>query len=186
MVISYANDKTILGIKERFSKVFHKDFSSPIVGYEADLVLKEDSPVFRWAYDVPYRLQEKVIEHLEMLEREKVITPIKTSEWASPVVIVMKKNQISIGSVIVRAHRSQLRVPKASSRHQNLAAPCKRDCKRNRHHSEDEFFGFSNIEVESDKKKIRANDNSSYAAGSPALKRSERIRLRRENMKFKK
>lgn len=89
---------------------FEKDFSLPIVGYEAELVLKSDVPIFKKAYNVPYRLKDKVIEYLDKLERQNVITPIKISEWASPVVIVMKKNndirlvidcKVSINKVII-------------------------------------------------------------------------------------
>ncbi|XP_019542220.3 uncharacterized protein LOC109413002 [Aedes albopictus] len=80
-------------IKLNFSDVFVKDFSIPIKHYEADLVLKTDMPIFRKAYDVPYRLRGKVLKYLDKLEAEKVITPIQTSEWASPVVVVMKKKQ---------------------------------------------------------------------------------------------
>lgn len=79
-------------IKQRFSNVFTKDFSSPIVGYEADLVLKNDVPIFKKAYTVPYRLKNRVCDYLMKLQKEKVITPVKTSEWASPVIVVMKKN----------------------------------------------------------------------------------------------
>lgn len=86
-------EAAIAEIRHKFSGVFQKDFSSPIVGFEADLELKNDSPIFKRAYDVPYRLHDKVIEHLEMLEQQNVITPIKTSEWASPVVVVVKKDQ---------------------------------------------------------------------------------------------
>ncbi|XP_062711786.1 uncharacterized protein K02A2.6-like isoform X1 [Aedes albopictus] len=97
-------------LKSKFSTVFDGDFSSPIVGYEGDLVLKEDKPIFRKAYGVPLRLRDKVIEHLDSLERDGVITPVETSEWASPVVIVMKKDQtirlvidckVSINKVII-------------------------------------------------------------------------------------
>lgn len=76
----------------RYKDVFIKDFSSPILGFEADLVLKSEVPIFKKAYDVPYRLLDKVLEYLSKLESEKVITPVKTSEWASPVIVVMKKN----------------------------------------------------------------------------------------------
>lgn len=78
--------------KNRFANVFTKDFSSPIKGYKAELVMKDVAPIFRKAYDVPYRLKDKVSVYLDKLEREKVITPIDTSEWASPIIIVMKKN----------------------------------------------------------------------------------------------
>ena len=63
------------------------------MGYEADLVLKDDKPIFRKAYDVPYRLREHVVDYLDTLEKENVITPIKTSEWASPVIAVVKENK---------------------------------------------------------------------------------------------
>ncbi|XP_062704833.1 uncharacterized protein LOC134287184 [Aedes albopictus] len=49
----------------------------PALGYEADLVLKEERPVFRKAYEVPFKLKDKVIEHLDSLEKQNVITPIK-------------------------------------------------------------------------------------------------------------
>ncbi|XP_062559360.1 uncharacterized protein LOC134224119 [Armigeres subalbatus] len=48
-----------------------------IKGYDADLVLKEDRPVFRKAYDVPFKLREKVVQHLDSLERQNVISPIQ-------------------------------------------------------------------------------------------------------------
>ncbi|XP_065078720.1 uncharacterized protein K02A2.6-like [Ochlerotatus camptorhynchus] len=69
------------------------DFSEPIVGYEGELIMKNDQPVFKKAYTVPYKLKEKLVQHLLMLEQQKVITPIKASEWASPVIVVVKKDQ---------------------------------------------------------------------------------------------
>lgn len=86
------SDITVNEVKQKFANVFKKDFSFPIKDFEADLVLKSEIPIFRKAYDVPYRLRDKVLDYLDRLEKEEVITPIKTSEWASPVVIVMKKN----------------------------------------------------------------------------------------------
>ncbi|XP_062533990.1 uncharacterized protein K02A2.6-like [Armigeres subalbatus] len=103
-------ESVIEELKSKFSTVFDGDFSTPIVGYEGDLVLKEDKPIFRKAYGVPLRLRDKVNEHLDSLERDGVITQVETSEWASPVVIVMKKDQnirlvidckVSINKVII-------------------------------------------------------------------------------------
>ncbi|XP_062536041.1 uncharacterized protein K02A2.6-like isoform X2 [Armigeres subalbatus] len=62
------------------------------MGFEADLVLRDDSPIFRKAYDVPFKLREKVVEHLDSLEKQNIISPIQVSEWASPIVIVPKKD----------------------------------------------------------------------------------------------
>lgn len=90
-MIESNNNAEVENIKRVYKDVFIKDFSTPIKGFEAELVLKSDVPIFKKAYDVPYRLRDKVVDYLNKLEKEKVITPIKTSEWASPVVIVMKK-----------------------------------------------------------------------------------------------
>lgn len=86
------SDNWAIEVQNKFGNVFVKDFSTPIKGFEADLVLKTDQPIFKKAYEVPYRLRQRVMDYLTKLENEKVITPIKTSEWASPVVVVMKKN----------------------------------------------------------------------------------------------
>ncbi|XP_062704094.1 uncharacterized protein K02A2.6-like [Aedes albopictus] len=82
-----------------------------IKGFEADLVLKKGaSPIFKRAYDVPLRLKDKVVEHLDSLEKDGVITPIDASEWASPVIVVVKKDggirmvidcKVSINKVII-------------------------------------------------------------------------------------
>lgn len=72
--------------------MFEKSFSSPIKGYKAELVMKDGTPIFKKAYGVPYRLRDRVADYLERLEEEKVITPIDTSQWASPIIIVIKKN----------------------------------------------------------------------------------------------
>lgn len=85
-------EAVINDLKQQFSKVFVKDFSTPIVGFKADLVLRTEVPIFKKAYDVPYRLKQKVDDYLDKLENQRVITPIKTSEWASPVIVVIKKN----------------------------------------------------------------------------------------------
>ncbi|XP_058816637.1 uncharacterized protein LOC131679904 [Topomyia yanbarensis] len=89
---SRSAENFLLEIKQKYSQVFSKDLTSPIIGFEADLVLKDNTPIFERAYEVPFRLRENVIEYLGKLEKENVITPIKTSEWASPVVVVPKKD----------------------------------------------------------------------------------------------
>lgn len=60
-------------IKHRYEETLNRDFSTPIVGFEAELVLKEDRPIFRKPYDVPYRLRDKVLDHLNLLERETTL-----------------------------------------------------------------------------------------------------------------
>ncbi|XP_055601673.1 uncharacterized protein LOC129750692 isoform X2 [Uranotaenia lowii] len=79
-------------LKSKYPKIFDGDFSKPILGHEADLVLKDNQPIYKKAYEVPYKLKEKVVSHLDFLEQQNIITPIATSEWASPIIIVPKKN----------------------------------------------------------------------------------------------
>lgn len=93
MVSGSAIENTVEEVKCKFGHIFNKTFLDPIVGFEGDLMLKEDRPVFRKAYEVPLGLRDKVIDHLDTLERDGVITPLEASEWASPVVVVVKKNQ---------------------------------------------------------------------------------------------
>lgn len=103
-------DQIVQHLKLKYSKLFNKDFSEPIEGYEGELLLKHDQPIFRKAYTVPYKLKDKLVQHLEMLEQQNVISPLKASEWASPVIVVIKKDQdirmvidckVSINQVIV-------------------------------------------------------------------------------------
>lgn len=91
-VVQDNKEKIVSDIKTTYSNLFKRDFSKPIVGFEADLVLRENTPIFKKAYEVPYRLKEKVLDHLDMLEKDGIITPVKTSLWASPVVVVIKKD----------------------------------------------------------------------------------------------
>lgn len=72
--------------------MFTKGFTEPIAGFEAQLTLKSEQPVFRKPYQIPFKIKEKFMEHLSMLENQGVITPIQASEWASPVIAVMKKD----------------------------------------------------------------------------------------------
>lgn len=59
---------------------------------------------------MPYRLKEKVLDHLKLLEKDGIITPVKTSLWASPVIVVVKKDndirlvidcKVSINKVLI-------------------------------------------------------------------------------------
>lgn len=86
------SDIAVEKLKREFKSVFKKDFSTPINGFRAELVMNSETPIFKKAYEVPYRLRDAVSVYLDKLEHEKVITPIDTSEWASPIIIVKKKN----------------------------------------------------------------------------------------------
>ena len=50
------------------------------------------TPKFCRARRVPYALREKVEREINQLEREGVITPVRFSKWAAPVVPVVKND----------------------------------------------------------------------------------------------
>ena len=50
------------------------------------------TPIFHKARPVPYALREKIEQHLERLERAGTIEPVQYSEWAAPIVPVMKSD----------------------------------------------------------------------------------------------
>lgn len=90
--IESKHEEAISMLKKKYSSVFSNDLSQPISGFEADLVFKPNQPIFRKPYQVPYKIKEKFLDHLDGLERQGVITPIKASEWAAPVIAIVKKD----------------------------------------------------------------------------------------------
>ncbi|XP_055585812.1 uncharacterized protein K02A2.6-like [Uranotaenia lowii] len=89
------------------------------ISYKADLTFKSNQPIFKRAYEVPFKIRDKFVAHLDMLESQGVISPIKASEWASPVIAVLKKDndirmvidcKVAIGSHVLKAHKHQLKL----------------------------------------------------------------------------
>ena len=62
-----------------------------INNFTADVKLEKGSePIFRKARPVPYSLLQKVESELDRLEKNGVIKKVKTSKWASPIVVALK------------------------------------------------------------------------------------------------
>uniref|UniRef100_A0A131XQ90 RNA-directed DNA polymerase n=1 Tax=Ixodes ricinus TaxID=34613 RepID=A0A131XQ90_IXORI len=92
---------TIEGIKnltssadviERFSEVFSKD----LPGCNHDPVhidLKEEAqPVFLKSRSVPFALKDDVAKEIDSLVQQGVWEPVQSATWATPIVVVRKKN----------------------------------------------------------------------------------------------
>lgn len=61
---------------------------------KGNLELKEDnSPKFFKAHPVPYAICPKVEAELDNLEKTGILTKIEWSEWATPIVPVIKKGK---------------------------------------------------------------------------------------------
>ena len=49
-------------------------------------------PQFHKARPVPFALKEKVEEELKRLQREEIVQPVQFSDWAAPIVPVVKQD----------------------------------------------------------------------------------------------
>ena len=77
---------------DRHPDVF-RDELGKVQGTTAKFYLKPDvKPKFLRARPVPYALREKVERELDRLQANGVIEPVQFSDWAAPIVPVMKKD----------------------------------------------------------------------------------------------
>ena len=75
-----------------FHEVF-KDELGTLKGVKGKLYLKPNAkPVFCKARSVPFSLREKVTHEIDRLVEKKVLFPVSYSEWATPVVPIVKKD----------------------------------------------------------------------------------------------
>ena len=76
----------------QYSEVF-KDEIGTLRGTKERLSLKTNSkPVFHKARPAPYALCPKIDAELQRLEQASIISKVEWSEWASPVVPIVKQN----------------------------------------------------------------------------------------------
>ncbi|CAB4019266.1 Hypothetical predicted protein, partial [Paramuricea clavata] len=79
-------------ILDKYRDVFEEDIGL-LKTTKAKLTLKENSqPTFCKARQVPYALRPKVEAELTKLQNDGILTKVDWSEWATPVVPVIKKN----------------------------------------------------------------------------------------------
>lgn len=77
---------------EKYKNLRQVEFSA-IKGIQAKLTLKANvTPVYIRARSVPFKLLPLVEEELDNLERGGIIDKVTTSNWATPIVPILKKN----------------------------------------------------------------------------------------------
>jgi hypothetical protein len=83
---------TLQEVLDRHSTVFQAGLGC-VLGTKAKIHIKpETQPMFCRARNVPFALRERVEAELGRLLDEGVISPIQHSEWATPIVPVIKGN----------------------------------------------------------------------------------------------
>ena len=77
-------------VLQKHSRLFREGLGK-LEGMEATIVVPTDAqPRFFKPRPLPYALKEKVEQELECLQKEGVITPVQFSDWAAPIVPVIK------------------------------------------------------------------------------------------------
>ena len=90
--IKMIREETLDGVLQKHKEVFKKELGT-LKGIEAAIALKaEHQPRFCQARVVPYALRPKVEAEIDRLCEEGIISPLKFSDWATPIVPVVKKN----------------------------------------------------------------------------------------------
>lgn len=80
----------IKSLLDKYAKVFENEVGL-IKNYECDIKLKDNaSPVFRKPRPVPLSLRTGIERELDRLVDSGVLKPVSTSEWATPIVPVVK------------------------------------------------------------------------------------------------
>ena len=76
----------------KYSKLFQEQLGT-LQGTSAKIVVTDNAqPRFFKARQVPYILKDKVEKELERLQKQNVITPVQFSDWAAPIVPVVKSD----------------------------------------------------------------------------------------------
>lgn len=80
----------------KLAREFPNVFSNKLGTYKGrkfEIHLKENcKPIYKKAHPVPYAFRGRIEAELDRLEREGVISKVESSEWATPIVAVVKKN----------------------------------------------------------------------------------------------
>ena len=85
-------DSALSALIEKHSGVF-SDRLGCLEGYSAKLHVREGAaPVHQKHRTVPFAIRSKVEAELDELERQGIISPVPNSEWATPVVPVVKQS----------------------------------------------------------------------------------------------
>ena len=91
-IFSVCPAPTLQQVLEKHSKLFDEGLGE-LRGVKAKIYIdKETEPIFHKPRQVPFAIRRKVEEELDHLQALGVIQPIQFSDWAAPIVPVMKSD----------------------------------------------------------------------------------------------
>ena len=91
-IFTIGSSHTLQSVREEHADVF-KDELGKLQGVEAKIYVEEGAcPRFEKSRLVPFAIREKVEEELDRLQSLGVIKPVKFSDWAAPIVPVLKSD----------------------------------------------------------------------------------------------
>lgn len=94
---SNVSQKLVSLLKADFHNLFVDEPNTFIKNFKAEFKVKEGcKPIFHRAYEMPYSLKPKVEQELLKMVDSGVLSKVTYSKWASPIVIVPKKNSNDI------------------------------------------------------------------------------------------
>ncbi|UYV65945.1 hypothetical protein LAZ67_3005963, partial [Cordylochernes scorpioides] len=74
-------------------QVLFNDTAEPIKGFTFSMNIRDVSPIFHKARPVPFAIRTAVTEALENMVTKGYLYRVRSSQWATPVVVVPKKNK---------------------------------------------------------------------------------------------
>ena len=84
------DDTMMATLTQKFPELFSESLGE-FKGCQANINMREDTvPPYHKYRTVPFAIRSKVEDEIAELLREKIISPVKHSEWATPVVPVIK------------------------------------------------------------------------------------------------
>lgn len=91
--LHYTSRAGLQELLERHKEIFEEKLGT-LKGFEAHICVDSTAtPRIGRARSVPYAMRKKVDEELGRLVTEGVLVPVEFSEWAAPIVVVLKSDQ---------------------------------------------------------------------------------------------
>ena len=98
---SMTKSNVLSEVSKKFPNIVSNNPEQSRNNLTAEIILKPVAkPIFRKAYDVPYKLRDQVTDELNRLCKMDILVPVKFSTHASPIVIVNRELKLEFVLVV--------------------------------------------------------------------------------------